>query len=723
MAAQPISLLTALALTGGLNLRRKLTNLAINFGSLHGVVLCIFFVHSLHTNDDCWASELPPAEPIGTNRIEELSLKDEEKQKDSGGIEKVSTKKKLVSIHYPTMTDIQVIADEVARWTKKNFIWDQKIKGKIKIIAPEKLDPDDAYKTFLSALDMLGLSTIETGKVVKIMKTRDGMKSNPPIYRPSQELPDSDELVTQVVPLKYISSKWILASLSRFATPRSMIAVEPTNTLIVSDSAKKIKRILDIISFLDVRSQQPSLKMISLKHALPSEVAKNVMEFAAIEENDSKEKKSPSRKRNYKVIGLDAHGLLVIMGPPLMLKRLEELSRTLDLAPQTEVSAANIHLRPLEFADAKKLATVLNSISLANRQKANANSKNKSELKITADEPSNSIIVAGTRSQFREVDYIIKKLDKRRSQVLIEVDVLEITDDHNFTVGSSIFAGSAGSTDIITAWQAKAMAPMILASSNALSTSQESRAQQFTSATNEGLSIGALAGRGVEVPGLGTITPGALIRLLKSDSGTRVLSSPYILTVDNEEANLAVGETIFFRSSETDSLGTTRSNVEKENVEMNLTIRPKINNNSNLSLILMLDASELSGFDFGYPKISKKKIKQSILLNNGQTAVIAGLKNLFEVESISKIPLLGDIPLIGHLFRTNVKVTNTKQLAIFLTPYVIHGVADLQRIYQDKQKETNIFLSKSQQEQTNETSIISESGSRQGDQYQGSRPE
>lgn len=643
------------------------------------------------------AADLPPAEPIGTIPKEKTKSKKIQK-KPSPAIKTKNSKEKLISFNYFESTDIQIIADDVARWSKKNFIWDHKVKGKIKIIAPEKLSPDDAYKTFLSALDMLGLSTIETGKVVKIMKTREGMKSNSPIYGPSQELPDSDELVTQVLPLKYIQAKWILASLSRFATPRSMIAIENTNTLIITDSAKKIERILDIISFLDVGSQQPSLKMISIKHALPSELSKKIKEFSEVEANSARGKKSTTRKVSYKIISLDGHGLIAIMAPPVMIERLTKLARSLDLAPKIDAGEASIHLRPIEFADAKKLAGVLNALSLANRQKANTYSKKISQLKITADEPSNSIIVAGTRSQFRDVDYIIQKLDKRRSQILIEVDVLEISDDHTFTVGTSVFAGSAGSTDIITAWQAKTMAPMILASSNALSTSQGARAQQFTSATTEGLSIGALAGKGVEVPGLGTITPGALIRLLKTDSNTRVLSSPYILTVDNEEANITVGETIFFRSSDTDSLGTTRSKVEKENIDMNLTIQPKISSNNDLSLILMLDATELSGFSFGLPQISKKKIKQSILLQNGQTAVIAGLKSIIESETASKIPFFGDIPIIGHLFRNNVKVTKTKQLAIFLTPYVIHGASDLQRIYQDKQKETDFFLSKRQRE-------------------------
>ncbi|NRA43624.1 MAG: type II secretion system secretin GspD [Oligoflexales bacterium] len=650
-------------------------------------------------NESAHAADLPPAEPIGPISKEEPQA-ESQAEKAIPTPKKKSPKKNLVSIHYPEMTDIQVIADEVARWTKKNFIWDQKVKGKIKIIAPEKLSPEDAYKTFLSSLDMLGLSTIETGKVVKIMKTTEGMKSSSPIYRPSQELPGSDELVTQVLPLRYIRAKWILASLSRFATPRSMIAIENTNTLIITDSAKKIERILDIISFLDVGSQQPSLKMIAIKHALPSDIAKKLKEFSAIEASSAKSKKSKAKK-SFKVLGLDANGLLVLMAPPVMLKRIEQFARSLDLAPKMEAGESRIHLRPIEFADAKKLAVVLNALSLANRQKANAYTNNNSQLKITADEPSNSIIVAGTRSEFHDVDYIIQKLDKRKSQILIEAEVLEIGTDHTFTVGTSIFAGSAGSTDIITAWQAGAMAPLILASSDALSTSQGVRAQQFTSATNEGLNIAALSGKGVEVPGLGTITPGALIRLLKSDSDTRVLSSPYILTVDNTEASLSAGETIFFRNSDTDSLGTTRTNVEKENIEMSLTIHPKISGNNDLSLTLMLDATELSGFSFGLPQVSHKKIKQSIFLRNGQTAVIAGLKNIIESEATSKIPFLGDIPIIGHLFRNNVKVTKTKQLAIFLTPYVIHEASDLQRIYQDKLKETNFFLSKAQKDQTN----------------------
>ncbi|NDE14378.1 hypothetical protein EBZ80_05540 [bacterium] len=316
--------------------------------------------------------------------------------------------------------------------------------------------------------------------------------------------------------------------------------------------------------------------------------------------------------------------------------------------------------------------------------------------KITADEQSNSLLITGSRAAYNAINSIVRKLDVRRSQVFVEADILDINVDNRFKFGTSIFSGRGGqgNSSVLTTWEASSLAPLVASQAAGSQSTSAAAVEKVAGAFAEDMTIGVLAGNSVEVPGLGTFTPGALIKLIKTDSNTRVLSSPHILTANNEEAKITVGEKIFFKSAEFNAqTGVAIPKVEKEDVDLTLSLKPNISNANYVTMKVDLESSTPQvDSQTGLPKINKRKTSQNLTVKNMQTVVVSGLVQSTEYETYRKIPLLGDIPIIGWLFRNSTIGSVRNNLVIFLTPHIIYGADDLAAVYQRKIKERDEFL-------------------------------
>ena len=626
--------------------------------------------------------------------------------------------RELVNMDFPELTDIKDIIKAVALWTGKNVILDRNVTGKVQIISPKKVTKEEAYQAFLSALNMLNLTTVETGKVIKVMKVRNAVKGNLKTYLGSSWAPRTDEIITQIIPLKYIDAKQVQTTLSRIVSTNSMIAYEPTNTLIISESGYKVRRVLEILELLDVQTQQPKVLIVPIKYSDPKSIADKVNEILRSSTSSSNKSKSRSSYHSFKIMIDERSNSVIIFGPPRTIQDIRALVKKFDIPLDDPTAQASIHVRPLDYADAKKLAGTLSSLTSGSRsgsslrrpptkraprsgggstQGGGASVADLGDgVKITADEASNSLLITGNRSAYDAINSIIRKLDVRRSQVFIEADILDINERNDFNFGTSIFGGFGGAneegTKAVTAWEAGGMAPLIVSQVQDNPTS--SNTQQVAEAFSNNMAIGILSGQAVTVKGLGTFRPGALINLLKSDGNTRVLASPHILTSNNEEAAISVGEKVFFRSSSTNpTTGAAISKVEKEDIDLSLNIKPNISHSNYVTIDLTLESNSLKGLsDEGLPMVSKRKTKQIVTVKNGQTIVVSGLVENREFESYKKIPLLGDIPILGWLFRNSTTYSQKSNLVIFLTPHIVHGANDLASIYQAKIKERDVFM-------------------------------
>ena len=579
---------------------------------------------------------------------------------------------------------------------------------------------EEAYQAFLSALNLLGLTTVETGKVIKIMPVRTAVKGNLKTFLGSSWTPMTDEVITQIVPLKYIDAKEIQSTLSRIVSTNSMIAYPPTNTLIISEAGYKVRRVLDILELLDVQGQQAQVAIVPIRYAESKSIADKVSE---IFKNTSASKKGASSGayRSYKIMTDERTNSVIIFGPPRTIADVKALVRKFDIPLDDPSRQSTIHVRPLDYADAKKLASTLSALATGSKNKNQLRRPpigtlggDKSggsdplsvadlgdDVKIAPEESSNSLLITGSHAAYQTINSLIRKLDLRRSQVFVEADILDLNMNSGFKFGTSIFSGRGGpqSSSIATTWQAAPLGPLIASQAvqgtqGASIANNQAQLERVAGVFAEDMTVGILSGKEVEIAGLGKFRPGALIRMIKADANTRVLSSPAILTANNEEAQITVGEKIFFKTSDINpTTGTPIPRVDKEDVDLTLGIKPNISHANYVTLQINLESSSANlDSATGLPKVNKRKTKQLVTVKNSQTVVISGLVQTLESQTFQKIPLLGDIPILGWLFR-NSRIEHLKNnLMIFLTPHIIHGADDLAAVYKTKVEERDQFL-------------------------------
>ncbi len=639
------------------------------------------------------------------------------KNEDKPRADFVPDGQELVNIDFPEPTDIKDIIRAVSLWTGKNVILGRDVSGKVQMISPQKVTKVEAYQAFLSALNLLGLTTVETGKVIKIIPIRSAVKSNLKTFLGSSWTPLTDELITQIIPLKYINAREIQTKLARIISSNSMIAYEPTNTLIVSDSGYKVRRILDIIELLDVQTQQPKVSIVPIKFGDAKTIAAMVQDiFKAQQSGGSSKSRSTRNYLTYKIMTDERTNSVVIFGPPRTIADVKSLVRKFDVEVDDPTRQSSIHVRPLDFADAKKLATTLSAlasggssssrrapITRSSRSRRSTSNRNvappvatlDNNVKITADESSNSLLITGSRAAYDALNSIIRKLDVRRSQVFVEAEILDINAEGGFKFATSVFAGAKqGNNNVAYTWQAQNISPLII--SQAAGTTDAPGIEKAAGPFAEDLNIGILTGEEVDIPGIGKISPGALIKMIKTDAYTRVLSSPHILTSNNEVAKITVGDRLYFKAgSEISASGTAVGNVKHEDVDLSLEIKPNISHSNYVTMKIDLDASSGTIDSVSrLPSVLKRKTSQIVTVKNSQTVVISGLVKTSEIEIYQKIPLLGDIPILGWLFRNTDRKKQKQNLMIFLTPHIVHGANDLAAVYDRKISERDEILEK-----------------------------
>lgn len=419
---------------------------------------------------------------------------------------------------------------------------------------------------------------------------------------------------------------------------------------------------------------------------------------------------------------------MIIFGPPRTIADVKALVRKFDIPLDDPSRQSTIHVRPLDYADAKKLAATLSALATGNKAKQPVRraippagtgavggvaatrvdeplsvADLGDDVKIAPEESSNSLLITGSHAAYQTINSLIRKLDIRRSQVYVEADILDISMDDGFNFGTSVFAGRGGpqSSSIATTWEAGALGPLIAAQATQGATgtsavTNTAAAKEVASVFAEDLTIGVLSGKEIEIAGLGKFRPGALIRMLKKDGNVRILSSPSMMTLNNEDSSFTVGQKIYFQGQ--DTIPTTTGQVmaskpEKEDIDLTLGVKPNISHSNYVTMQITLEANSLGPNLYGnLPSVNKRKSKQLVTVKNAQTVVISGMVQTLESKKFNKIPLLGDIPIIGWLFRNSEIRTTKSNLMIFLTPHIIHGADDMAAVYASKLEDRDQYL-------------------------------
>ena len=647
--------------------------------------------------------------------------------------------------------EIRDLVEYMARITCRNYILQDDLKGKITIISHTDVTIASAYEAFLAALEVAGYTTVEVGTSTKVIPNGEAAQSPVRVYEGST-VSSSNAYITQIFQLDNISVSDISSVAQGLAGPKAkIVAYAPTNTLIVTDAAVNIRRMWKVISQLDVAAPKAELKIVTLQYATATEVKTLIEQIYGSAETTSSSasaqapqaannrrrrattESAPAATSTASNVGSEGsyiqkmvadertNSLILLANEEAMAKVLAliaELDRDVDPA-----SRSQIHVVYLEHAKAEDVAQVLSNLSQANRsggaaqqrttQQTAAQRRNQpaggapadagpgaaeggaaslldDSIRVTSDENTNSLVIIASPEAYDTLRHVIDQLDIRRKQVFVEVVIMELASEDEISVGAGVHVGKPGDAGGIVLGSAQLGASSLGLSSDLLSGLAMGVFGESITVNSDPLS----GGTALTIPAFGIV-----LNALQSNSQVNILSTPNILTMDNEEAKIVVGRNIPFPvASGRDSNNNPLVTYQREDVAITLKVTPQINESDYVTLEVFQEVSEIEedaqGLDVSTAGFitSKRSAETTVLVRDNQTVVIGGLMGQTSTQVETKIPLLGDLPLVGALFRGRRESTRKTNLLIFLTPHVIDEPADLEEVYRIKVAQREEFL-------------------------------
>ena len=573
--------------------------------------------------------------------------------------------------------DIREVAATIGQITHKNLIIDPRVQGRVTVISSKPISADAVYAAFLSVLEVHGLAAVPAGSMTKIVPALEARQMPGSAY--NSRTP-GDAVVTQVVQINNVSSAQLVPVLRPLMSAEAQLAAyPPSNMLIISDRAGNLTRLLDIIQRLD-QPTSSEVEVIPLQNAAAGDVAQVITSLMQNAQQGT-EAGPP-----LKIVADSRTNSIILSGDTSNRLRIRALIARLDMSTES----GNTQVVYLRYAKAKDIADELKTF-LSDLQKQSGGggaagaSSNQPTVSLIPDERTNSLVITAPPKIMHSIQDVISKLDIRRAQVLVQAIEAELTSDKSAQLGVTWAAESANTGAGITDF------------SNT-GPSVGGLAQQILSATNGITSgSGAAGGTGITIPqgltlGVGKIVSGgfsfaALLNALAGDSDTNILSTPSIVTLDNQEADIKVAQQVPFvtgqytnASSGSNTAGSAVINpfqtVQRQDVGLELKITPQINEGNTILMKIDQIISNLTGSSVGgQPVTNTREIKTSVMAQDGEIIVLGGLLDNQLTESEQHVPILGSIPLIGNLFKYRSTTAKKSNLMLFIQPSILRTSA------------------------------------------------
>jgi general secretion pathway protein D len=578
-------------------------------------------------------------------------------------------------------TELEEIVRFVAQVTGKTIIVDSKAKGRVQVISSQPLNKDQLYDLFLSILDVNGFAAVDTGDMVRIIPSRDARSSAAPVVSGSKQRENS-EIVTEVIQLKNISAATLIPVLRPLAPQQAhMAAYGPSNAIVISDTAANIARIRAVIERID-KAAVGDTQVVRLEHASAEEVVRMLEQ---LEKSDPGKAQADGNKPMVLVADKRTNSVLV-SGDDMQRQRARSLIAHLD-GPMAQ--SGNVKVYYLQYAKAKDLATTLNKVMQNVAQMApgaaggaTAPSASGGKATIEADEGTNALIVTANAEIMTSLQAVIERLDIRRAQVLVEAIIVEMQADKSRDLGIEwMFAGSNGGYGS----SSQGGAASLLGATAGAAFSDVNDSNSGTDKDPRVVLGKALAATPGQVFGVGRLSDNfsfnVVLKALQQNIDANILSTPSLLTLDNEEASIVVGQNVPFKTGSYTSTGNASSvsspfqTIQRNNVGLTLKVTPHINEGDSLVLEISQEVSSLTGaasvVDASDLITNERKIESKVMADNGQVIVLGGLIKDEMQETAQKVPLLGDIPVVGRLFRSNSSKKIKTNLMVFLRPIIV----------------------------------------------------
>jgi len=575
--------------------------------------------------------------------------------------------------------DIPIFIKFISELTGKNFVIDKAVRGKVTIVSPNKISKDEAYKVFESVLEVHGYTTVPAGRIVKIVPAVSARTKSVETRLLEDALGPEDKVITQLIPLRYADPD----ELKKLFTPlisKSSVIVSyfPTRTLIVTDVLSNIKRLLLITKAIDVEGVGEEISVIPLEYATATALAKSLS--TVFQRRAVKAKRALRGQVVIKIVPDERTNSLILLASEDDTVKIKKLVKLLDREPPR--GEGDIRVYYLQHANAEDLTKVLTSLpskqtAAAKKGKTPVISK---EARIVADKATNSLVIMATKDDYRVLEEVITKLDIPRLMVYIEALIMEVNVDKDFSLGVEWQGIKTFSYDGKDAG--------IFAASRATDSSMIGDLAK--GALAKGFSLGVISDV-IEIGGVKFPNLAAIVHAYQQDTEVHILSTPQILTTDNEEAEITVGKNVPYITT----TGRTTADIdytqyEYKDVGVTLKVTPQISQERSVRLKIFQEVTRLiltEGLTKGHPTTYKRLAQTTVIVKDANTVVIGGLIGDDTTHIDYKVPCLGNIPLISWLFKGTSKRIEKTNLFVFLTPHIIQNPTEAKKIFQEKKNQ------------------------------------
>ncbi len=585
-----------------------------------------------------------------------------------------------VSINFDDV-DISVFIKFISQLTGKNFLVDNRIKGKVTIISPDKLSIQEAYEVFESVLDIHGFSAVPAGKVTKIVPLVNARTDNVDTRIAEESEAVSHRVVTRIVPLEYAQSDDVKNILAPLVPKGSvMLSYRDTNMLVITAPLSSIERLIKIIKVIDVQGIGKKISVIPVENADAVKLVKNLASIFTARVRSAKGKPDEDLIVNF--VADDRTNSIILLASEIETERITNLIAMLD--QKVPRGDERIRVFYLEHASAETLVEVLQAIPTKVEKTEDSKPAApllSSSVKVTADKSTNSLIIMADKEDYPVLEDVIRKLDIPRSMVYIECLIMEVNADRGLNIGTEWRVGEAFDNDESAA----------VAGFGGTGDSGFSNLNSLSGGTSpRGFSIGVL-GRSFTVGGVTFPSLQAVVQAYENDKDVHILSTPQILTTENEEATITVGKNVPYQTRSAAESGTeTYNSYEYKDVGISLKITPHISKDRLVRLdvhqqVTKLDTVSQSSPD--RPTTLKREIQTTIIVEDKHSVVIGGLIDESLTQTVNKVPCLGDIPFFGYAFKNESKGGERTNLYVFLTPRVLKNPLEADDIFNKKYDE------------------------------------
>ena len=579
--------------------------------------------------------------------------------------------------------DISTMVKFISDLTGKNFVMDDRVKGKISVFSPAKLTNDEAFNVFTSVLELKGFTVVQAGKVYKIIPTTMARQSGMKIFADQERGPVNEAYVARVISLDHIPASDAVTFLQPVVSKDGYISsFGPSNMVLVVDSALNIQKLLGIIELIDIDQQRDKAEMVFLKNASAESAAKIVQEWLKSKDKSGRPAIQGAAAGGGIVVPDTRLNALVVFGSDQDKEDVKKLVALIDVVPPSTSSKVNVYY--LENADATDVAKVMDGVVKGSAAAASAAAAAQgaaaapqqspfegAKITITPDKATNSLVIMASPNDYQNLLQVIQKLDKRRRQVFVEAVIAEITPSKVKDLGlqwGMLGAASDGKyASVVGQYDPQGVISTLLSS----------------------LATGGLSSLVTANLGNTPANFAAVLQALQTNGAVNILSTPTILTSDNKEAMITVGQNVpLLTTSTVITGGATQQSVERKDVGITLKITPQISEGEYVKLDIDQDISQVTPNKGQATDIvlSTRKAKTSVVVKDKETVVIGGLMQDQENETVSKIPFLGDIPGLGWLFKTTHKDRTKTNLLIVLTPRIIRGTEEMTEVTDTQRK-------------------------------------